>query len=187
MIGNPLKTYAQVVNGKVHYIFTGADMTQWNENQITVADITATSPSPSVGWLATLTGGSWFFTPPSVAAPTTSDLIAALATRLSDAENAGIFFQPTGAPAPILWPSTDAALVRFTAIWNAITALLWVDGTPLISSNGTPVPLSIDDAKALITKALGYITACAAHYATLHAAVLADHATDISVGWPLNT
>jgi len=42
------------------------------------------------------------------------------------------------------------------------------------------------DAKAMLAKALAYFRVCNAHYATLHAAVGADPATDITVGWLLS-
>ena len=71
MIAQPGHTYAQIVGGQVHWIFGPADLPQWADNQITVADVTSVSPAPQVGWAAVETAGVWSFAAPaSPAAPT---------------------------------------------------------------------------------------------------------------------
>lgn len=39
------KTYAQVVNGRCHKVFTAIDLPEWNENDITVVDVTGNVPN----------------------------------------------------------------------------------------------------------------------------------------------
>ncbi len=43
------KTYAQILNGKIHFIFTSNELPEWNENAIEVIDITGRGVQ--VGWL----------------------------------------------------------------------------------------------------------------------------------------
>jgi len=45
------KTYAQVLYGNLHLIFTILDLPQWNENDIQVVDITDIDPRPQLGWV----------------------------------------------------------------------------------------------------------------------------------------
>jgi hypothetical protein len=67
--------YTQIVNGLVHYLFTAADMPEWNETQITVVDVTAVSPAPAVGW--SYAGGT-FSAPPAPPAPTLAQQASAM-------------------------------------------------------------------------------------------------------------
>ncbi|MBW4089886.1 MAG: hypothetical protein HIU82_02085 [Proteobacteria bacterium] len=92
-------TYAQIVNGLVHWIFGAADMPQWNAAQITVVDITGVSPAPAVGWSYS-DGG--FTAPPSPPAPTLAQQAAALITG-------GIAITSSGTPALNGTYSTGAA------------------------------------------------------------------------------
>jgi hypothetical protein len=113
--------------------------------------------------------------------------VVALAAKLDEKESLGIWFTPTGATDPILFPTDPTTQARYTAAFSAISANLWTDGRPLIAANGTPVPLPTLDTKALILKALSYIEACVSNYAVLHAAIAANQAVDINTGWPSNT
>lgn len=115
-----------------------------------------------------------------------ADPIAALAAKLDEKEALGIWFTPTGASDPILFPTDPTTQARYTAAFSAITANLWDDGRPIIAANGVPVALPTLDAKALILKALAYVEACVSNYAALHAAIAANQAVDISTGWPSN-
>lgn len=123
--------------------------------------------------------------PPS----TTAEAVAILAQELQKRESAGVFFTSTGGAQAVLFPTDANAQVKYTAEWSALntTPPLRSDSDPMIAADGTPVALSNADAKALIQKALGYFRACTANYATLHAAVAANPAADITVGWPTNT
>jgi len=181
-------TYAQIQNGSVIWLFTSANLPEWNATDITVADITGVSPAPNVGWAATQSGGSWTFAPPVVPAPTVQGAVAALAAMLSTKEALGIHFTPTGGTDTV-FPTDPSSVAKYTAAWNALntTPPLAADGDIYIAANGTPVPMSMVDAKALITKALAYFRACNANYGTLHAAVAANPLADITVGWPTNT
>jgi hypothetical protein len=107
---------------------------------------------------------------------------------LSAKEGSGIHFKPAGGTDTV-FPTDPGSVAKYTAAWNALTTTppLAADGDIYIAADGTPVPLSMVDAKALITKALAYFRACTANYATLHAAVAANPSADITVGWPTNT
>jgi hypothetical protein len=126
--------------------------------------------------------------PFGLAFPTSANAIAALAAMLSAKEGSGIHFKPTGGTDTV-FPTDPGSVAKYTAAWNALTTTppLAADGDIYIAADGTPVPLSMVDAKALITKALAYFRACTANYATLHAAVAANPSADITVGWPTNT
>jgi hypothetical protein len=51
MVANEGRIYAQIVNKKVHWIFTAADLPEWNEHDLDTVDITnVTAPAPEVGW-----------------------------------------------------------------------------------------------------------------------------------------
>lgn len=115
-----------------------------------------------------------------------ADPVALLAAKLEEKEGIGIWFTPTGATDPILFPTDPTTQARYTAAFSAISANLWTDGRPLIAANGTPVPLPTLDAKALILKALAYIEACVSNYAALHAALATNPQTDLGSGWPSN-
>lgn len=50
MIADQGKTYAQILNSKVHWIFTSEELPEWNEEQCPAVDITDMTPQPQVGW-----------------------------------------------------------------------------------------------------------------------------------------
>lgn len=64
------KIYAQIQHGKVHWIFTKAELPEWNNDMCPAVDITDLNPRPEIGW--------WYdgatFTAP--AAPTVEELCA---------------------------------------------------------------------------------------------------------------
>lgn len=115
-----------------------------------------------------------------------ADPVVTLGAKLAEKEALGIWFTPTGATDPILFPTDPTTQARYTAAFSAISANLWADGRPLIAANGTPVALPTLDAKALILKALAYIEACVSNYAVLHAAIAANQPVDLNTGWPSN-
>lgn len=115
-----------------------------------------------------------------------ADPVATLAAKLDEKEALGIWFTPTGASDPILFPTDPTTQARYTAAFSAITANLWADGRPIIAANGVPVALPTLDAKALILKALAYVEACVSNYAVLHAALATNPATSLDSGWPSN-
>jgi hypothetical protein len=123
-----------------------------------------------------------------LAFPNAANAVAALAAMLSAKEALGIHVTPTGGTDTV-FPTDPGSVAKYTAAWNALTASppLAADGDIYIAADGTPVPLSMLDAKALIEKALAYFRACTATYAKLHAAVAANPSADITVGWPTNT
>lgn len=45
------RTYAQIQNSRVVWIFTQADLPEFNEHDIDVVDITSLKPSPQLGWV----------------------------------------------------------------------------------------------------------------------------------------
>lgn len=58
MIAQQAHSYAQIVNGKIQWIFTSAELPEWadsseqpnNPYTITAIDITGITPAPQVGW-----------------------------------------------------------------------------------------------------------------------------------------
>ena len=117
-----------------------------------------------------------------------ANAITSLAAMLSAKEALGIHVTPTGGTDTV-FPTDPGSVAKYTAAWNALIATppLAADGDIYIAADGTPVPLSMLDAKALIEKALAYFRACTANYTKLHAAVTANPSADITVGWPTNT
>jgi hypothetical protein len=64
MTAEPGRTYAQILGGKLHWIFTVNDLPEWAEDgefAIQVIDVTDLDPAPQVGWLW---NGSTFSEPP---------------------------------------------------------------------------------------------------------------------------
>ena len=41
--------YAQILYGCVHWMFTQAELPEWNESDLMVVDVTDLSPHPAVG------------------------------------------------------------------------------------------------------------------------------------------
>jgi hypothetical protein len=126
--------------------------------------------------------------PYGLAFPNAANAMAALAAMLNAKEGLGIHFTPTGGTDTV-FPTDPNAVSKYTAVWNALntTPPLAADGDIYIAQDGTPVPLSMADAKAMIQKALAYFRACTANYATLHAAVVANIQAVITTGWPSNS
>lgn len=50
MVGLEGHVYAQILNNRVHWVFTTEQLPEWNETDITVLDITELSPQPQSGW-----------------------------------------------------------------------------------------------------------------------------------------
>lgn len=55
-------TYAQIVSGSVHWVFTKTDLPEWNNEMCPAVDITTVSPQPEVGWTY---DGDTFTAPPA--------------------------------------------------------------------------------------------------------------------------
>lgn len=45
------RLYAQIVNSKVHWLFTQNELADWNNEICPAVDITESSPQPEIGWL----------------------------------------------------------------------------------------------------------------------------------------
>lgn len=43
------KTYAQIVDSELHWVFTQADLPEWKDEAFLVVDITGMNPTPNVG------------------------------------------------------------------------------------------------------------------------------------------
>jgi hypothetical protein len=83
-------TYAQIVGGVFTWQFTSDDLPEWNEEHITAIDITAVSPTPSVGW--TFDGAA--FHEPEVPTPPPPTADEVLAEKIAQ----GIAITSTGNP-----------------------------------------------------------------------------------------
>lgn len=64
------RTYAQIAHGKVHWIFTKAELPEWNNDMCPAVDITDLDPRPEIGWGYDGTA----FTAPVVEYPTIDEL-----------------------------------------------------------------------------------------------------------------
>jgi hypothetical protein len=51
MVALENKLYAQILYGVVHWKFTKNELPIWNENDITVVDITEVFPTPEIGYV----------------------------------------------------------------------------------------------------------------------------------------
>src|ERR1700752_866578 len=61
------RTYAQIVNGKCHWIFNQGLLPEWKDDAFLVVDITGANPMPQVGWIHQ--SGATFPAPPGPTAP----------------------------------------------------------------------------------------------------------------------
>jgi hypothetical protein len=170
-------------------------------------DIIVVSAMPSMDQLVTLTEEQWTATranldgwavsgdtivpytgPPQVLPHTAATAGRLLQSTLLAKEGMGVQFKPSSTSTAYLFPTNTDAIARYTAAWSALNAVppLAADGDIYIAADGRPVELTVDDAKALITKALGYFRDCSKNYAKLFAVVTDDPTTDLTVGWPSN-
>lgn len=122
-------------------------------------------------------GGAFVARPALAGAALGAVAMQRLGLELAQCQGAGVSFTPAGATAPVMFGTTPTAMQM-----HAAAASLGMT----IALNGTPVLLTPADAAGLLLKANGYLSACVSAYATLHAAVLADPATDVRAGWPSN-
>ena len=58
------RTYAQVIDGRCHWLFTIDDLPEWNEDDFTVVDVTDNIPS-----IGSIYNGATFSSPPSQQQP----------------------------------------------------------------------------------------------------------------------
>ena len=121
--------------------------------------------------------GTFVARPAPSSAQLVQNAVARLAAMLAQRQAAGVLFEPAGAAAPILFPTTPAAVQT-----NAMASVTGV----AVAGDGTPVKISPADAAALLAKTNAYLAACVTTYAALHAAVADNPGTDLSVGWPSN-
>ena len=80
------KTYAQINAGKVHWLFTAADLPEWCDSgpfSIQVVDVTDATPMPQPGW----TWDGTTFAAPAAHVPTMEDLSAAVQAHLNATAN----------------------------------------------------------------------------------------------------
>ena len=109
MQASPNSTYAQILNGVIHWIFTASDLPEWNPSDFTAVDITSVSPTPQVGWLYDAVSGA--FTDPA----TLITLAEAQATQKD-----------------VIKESFDSAVALGCAVTQGFTMQSdWSDGTKL--------------------------------------------------------
>lgn len=110
-------TYAQVVDGRCHWIFTSDDLPEWNENDITVVDVTGKGVK-----VGDLYDGTLFSAP-------VLDLSALIAGKLAviniACENAIASIQAGYPDSEVLsWPKQEAEARSYAADSGAATPLL---------------------------------------------------------------
>lgn len=122
------------------------------------------------------------YTPPK----TLSGQRAALAALTTQKKASGVYFQPSGTSAPVLFPSDDTSYAN--ALQQAQVAQLgaWADGTAWALADGSSVPMSSDDVTALFKKMAKYRGACQNRAAALSKQLESDLNTDLTTGWPDN-
>lgn len=154
------KTYAQIMNGIVHWIFTSSDLPEYNENTFIAVDVTTVSPQPQIGWSAGEVSGTWTFTAP--AGPNSAQLAAAAAEA---AIAAGVIITSAGTPA--LNSTYSLSQTSITKLTGTIVNIL-ADGTFPGAESTQPWPDSSGDIhvfndlatfKAFATAIAGYYSA----------------------------
>ncbi|MBA5725491.1 DUF4376 domain-containing protein [Bombella favorum] len=122
------------------------------------------------------------YTPPKTLAGQQGILVSLTAQKKA----LGVYFQPTYASAPVLFPSDDTAYAN--ALQQAQVAQLgaWTDGTAWTLADGSSVPMTSDDVTALFKKLAKYRGACQTHAAALNATLQHDLNADLTAGWPDN-
>jgi len=136
MIAVAGSTYAQILGGVVHWIFTSTQLPEWNADTFIVADITSVTPAPALGWTATQTNGAWAFTAPVPPTPTAAQIAQA-------AFAAGVQITSTGTPglngtyslsdSSLSWITSEQVYIATTGKFtNGQTTRSWLDasGTP---------------------------------------------------------
>jgi hypothetical protein len=182
----PDHQYVLILYGKVHQVFRGSELPEWNENDIDVIDVTDTKPTPGVGWAVSHAPSGFKSFSPSVADVIGFTQIQALSDQLHRAEAAGVLFAPTGVKAPLLFRTDQSSLSR--AMTYAYRADLGrSDGHMFLTSDGSPHLLSSEDTESLLAKIAKYTAACLAHYAAIHKKIAAGHDVNVASGWPSNS
>ena len=103
------RTYAQIVHGKVHWLFTKAELPEWNDEMCPAVDVTDLTPCPEVGWGY---NGVTFTLPAAPASPTVDELCAKI-----DAEADAARLKIAGDPLRMVeYERADAEAKAFAAV-----------------------------------------------------------------------
>ena len=137
MVASPSAMYAQIVDGLVHWLFTAAELPEWNPNNIQVVDITAVTPRPLVGW----SYSAGVFSPP--APPSLAAVSSAQLTSLNKACEAQILagFSSTALGAAYTYPSntTDQLNLSGTIQRSMLPGVLATDLFPFTCADAAGV------------------------------------------------
>lgn len=100
------KTYAQVLDGKCHWLFTALDLPEWNENDITVMDVTGQDVEVGDLW----DGDS--FSKPAPVVPAIPEVVTMRQARLALLQ-AGLLAQVNTAVANMPGAAGDTARIEW--------------------------------------------------------------------------
>lgn len=113
-------------------------------------------------------------------------LRARLAQITASKKGAGVYFQPSGTSAAVLFPSDEASYTNTLQQAQVVQLGAWTDGTQWALADGTFLPINGDDVTALFKKMAKYQAACQNHAAALSKQLESDLNTDLTEGWPDN-
>lgn len=108
-----METYARIYEGAVAEIFqTDGDITQMFHPDLVWIDVTASKPTPQVGWSATQVDGAWSFSAP--AGPSAAQLWAAYQSSaqaaLTESDTTVLRCYENAVPMPTAWITYRKAL-----------------------------------------------------------------------------
>lgn len=105
-----MKTYAQIIDGTVHWIFNDAELPEFNPDDIYAVEITNLNPQPQVGWVY---DGAEFSAPAALSIAT---LRASKSDQIRKACEAHILagFESSALGAAYRYPSNDRDQVNLS-------------------------------------------------------------------------
>ena len=109
-----------------------------------------------------------------------------LATLTTQKKALGVYFQPSGTSAAVLFPSDDASYANALQQAQVVQLGAWTDGTAWTLADGSSVPMTSDDVTGLFKKLAKYRGACQTHSAALSKQLESDLNADLTTGWPDN-
>lgn len=121
MLAEQNKTYAQVLHGRCHWIFTSKELPEWNENDIETVDITG--QNIQIGYIFT----DGIFSEPITEQPTNEELANLIRTKRDSFLSKSDWTQLSDVPLITLekWKPYRQELRDITEQLNFPTTIIW--------------------------------------------------------------